>query len=138
VLEAVAVGVVAGLAAGMLGVGGGALIVPGLVVFLGLSQVEAEATSLLAIVPTALVGAWRQHRYGNLRLHDGLGVGLLAVGGAVAGVVLANVLPVRALELAFAALLVIVAARLARTAVRGEAARRSGAQFLRGWRTRRR
>jgi len=121
VVEAVAVGLVAGLAAGMLGVGGGALIVPGLVVFLGLDQVEAEATSLLAIVPTALVGAWRQHRYGNLRLHDGLRVGVLAVGGAVVGVVLANVLPVRALELAFAALLVVVAVRLARAAWRGEA-----------------
>lgn len=117
-LEAVGVGLVAGLAAGMLGVGGGALIVPGLVVFLGLSQVEAEATSLLAIVPTALVGAWRQHRYGNVRLHDGLRLGVLAVGGAIVGVVLANILPVRALEFAFAALLVIVAARLARDALR--------------------
>ncbi len=116
--EAVGVGLVAGLAAGMLGVGGGALIVPGLVVFLGLSQVEAEATSLLAIVPTALVGAWRQHRYGNVRLHDGLRLGVLAVSGAIVGVVLANILPVRALELAFAALLVVVAARLARDALR--------------------
>ena len=111
-------GLVAGLAAGMLGVGGGALIVPGLVVFLGLGQVEAEATSLLAIVPTALVGAWRQHRYGNVRLRDGLHLGVLAVGGAIVGVVLANILPVRALELAFAALLVVVAVRLAREAVR--------------------
>ncbi|HEV2769647.1 MAG TPA: sulfite exporter TauE/SafE family protein [Solirubrobacteraceae bacterium] len=120
-LEAVALGLVAGLAAGMLGIGGGALIVPGLVVFLGLGQVEAEATSLLAIVPTALVGAWRQRRYGNLRLRDGLRLGVLAVAGAIAGAVLANVLPVRALELAFAALLVVVAVRLARTALRGEA-----------------
>lgn len=117
-LEAVALGLVAGLAAGMLGIGGGALIVPGLVVFLGLGQVEAEATSLLAIVPTALVGAWRQRRYGNLRLHDGVRLGVLAVAGAIAGAVLANILPVRALELAFAALLVVVALRLARTALR--------------------
>lgn len=111
-------GLVAGLAAGMLGVGGGALIVPGLVLFLGLSQVEAEATSLLAIVPTALVGAWRQHRYGNVRLRDGLRLGVLAVSGAIVGVVLANILPVRALELAFAALLVVVAVKLARDALR--------------------
>ena len=120
IAEAIAVGLLAGLASGLLGVGGGAIIVPGLVIFLGLGQIEAEATSLLAIVPTALVGAWRQRRYGNLRLGEGVRLGLLAVIGAVAGAVLANVLPVRALELAFAGLLVVVAVRLARDVLRAE------------------
>jgi uncharacterized membrane protein YfcA len=118
IAEAIAVGLLAGVASGLLGVGGGAIIVPGLVIFLGLGQLEAEATSLLAIVPTALVGTWRQRRYGNVRLGEGARLGLLAVVGAVAGAVLANVLPVRAIELAFAVLLVVVAVRLARDALR--------------------
>lgn len=118
IAEAIAVGLLAGVASGLLGIGGGAIIVPGLVIFLGLGQIEAEATSLLAIVPTALVGAWRQRRYGNVRLREGARLGLLAVAGAAAGAVLANVLPVRAIELAFAALLVVVAVRLARDALR--------------------
>ena len=120
IAEAIAVGLLAGVASGLLGIGGGAIIVPGLVIFLGLGQIEAEATSLLAIVPTALVGAWRQRRYGNARVGEGARLGLLAVAGAVAGAVLANVLPVRALELAFAGLLVVVAVRLARDALRPE------------------
>lgn len=118
IAEAIVVGLLAGIASGMLGVGGGVIIVPGLVIFLGLGQIEAEATSLLAIVPTALVGAWRQRSYGNLRLGDGVRLGLLAVAGAVVGAVLANVLPVRTIEIAFAALLVVIAVRLARDAVR--------------------
>jgi len=118
IVETIAVGLLAGVASGLLGVGGGAIIVPGLVIFLGLGQIEAEATSLLAIVPIALVGAWRQRRYGNVRLGEGARLGLLAVTGAVAGAVLANVLPVRAIELAFAALLVAVALQLVRGALR--------------------
>ena len=113
-IEAVAIGLAAGVVAGMFGVGGGTLFVPALVIFLGLDLVEAEATSLLAIVPVALVGAWRQHRYGNLRVRDGATVGALAAGGVVLGVVLANVLPERALEIAFAALLLAVAAQMVR------------------------
>jgi uncharacterized membrane protein YfcA len=117
IVEAIAVGLLAGVASGLLGVGGGAIIVPGLVIFLGLGQIEAEATSLLAIVPIALVGAWRQRSYGNVRLGEGARLGLLAVTGAVAGAVLANVLPVRAIELAFAALLAVVALQLVRGAL---------------------
>ena len=113
-LAALAIGFAAGVVAGMLGVGGGILFVPGLVLAFGLGQVEAEATSLAAIVPVALVGAWRQHGYGNLRLRDGLLMGVLASGGAVLGVVLVNTVPERATELAFAALLVFVAAQLVR------------------------
>jgi hypothetical protein len=114
VIGAVLIGVLAGVAAGLLGIGGGALFVPALVLFLGLSQVDAEATSLLAIVPVALVGAWRQHGYGNVRVRDGVLVGALAGPTAVGGVALVNVVPERAVELAFAALLVFVAVRLAR------------------------
>ena len=115
---ALAVGLAAGVVAGMLGIGGGVLFVPGLAIFLGLSHLEAEATSLLAMIPVALVGAWRQHRYGNLRLREGVLLGALAAGGAAAGVVIANAVPERALELAFAAFMVVVAVQLVRRATR--------------------
>ena len=122
VTAAIAVGVAAGLVAGMLGVGGGVIFVPGLVLFLGLSQLEAQATSLLAIIPVALVGAWRQHGYGNLRVGDAVALGLLASAGALLGVVVANSVPERALEVGFAVLLVYVAFELARDALRAPAA----------------
>ena len=113
-IEAALIGVAAGVIAGLLGVGGGVIIVPGLVLFLSLSQIEAEATSLLAIVPTAIVGAWRQDRYGNVRRGDAVLLGVLSVGGSAAGVGAANVLPERALRLGFAALMVFVAVQLVR------------------------
>jgi uncharacterized membrane protein YfcA len=114
VIETAAVGVVAGLIAGLLGVGGGVLMVPALVVFLGLTQIEAEATSLLAIVPTALVGAWRQDRYDNVRWRDAAIVGGLSIAGGAAGVAGANALPERVLRLGFAAVMLVVAAQLVR------------------------
>jgi uncharacterized membrane protein YfcA len=117
VVEIVLIGVVAGILAGMLGIGGGALFVPALVAIVGLRQVDAEATSLLAIVPVALVGAARQHRYGNLRLQDGLIVGVLAIPGAIVGVALVNALPARAVEVAFALLQLFVATQLVRKAM---------------------
>ena len=101
-----------GAVGGLLGVGGGILFVPALAILLGNDQLEAEATSLLVIVPMAIVGTWRQHRHGNVDLREGATIGLLAVPGVVAGVVVANALPERALELGFAALCVIVAVRL--------------------------
>ena len=114
---AILIGIAAGMLSGLLGVGGGALFVPALVLLLGLDQVDAEATSLLAIVPVALVGAWRQHRYGNVRVRDGLVIGVLAIPGALVGVVLVNALPERAIEYAFAALLIWIAWTLGRGAL---------------------
>jgi uncharacterized membrane protein YfcA len=115
---AIAIGFLAGGVAGMFGVGGGVVFVPCLVLLLGLDQVDAEATSLLAIVPVAIVGAYRQGSYGNLRLRDGLIVGALAVPFAALGVVIVNAVPERAIELAFAALMVYVAIGLLRSDVR--------------------
>jgi uncharacterized membrane protein YfcA len=117
-IEALILGFCAGVVAGMLGVGGGILFVPGLVLFLDASQVRAEATSLLAIIPVALVGTWRQHGYGNVRVGDGLLMGVLAAAGAVGGVAIANAISQRALEIGFAALMLVVAAQLAGRAVR--------------------
>jgi len=117
VAGAIAVGLAAGMVAGMLGIGGGVLFVPGLVLFLGLSQLEAQATSLVAIIPVAVVGAFQQHRYGNLRLREGAMVGALAAAGALGGVAAANAVPERALELGFAALLLLTAAQLVRSSL---------------------
>jgi uncharacterized membrane protein YfcA len=102
-------GVAAGVISGLLGVGGGILFVPTLTLVLSLSQLRAEATSLLAIIPVALVGAARQWRYGNVELRDGLVLGALAAAGAVAGVATANVVPQHALKLAFAGLMLLIA-----------------------------
>jgi uncharacterized membrane protein YfcA len=111
VILAAVMGVAAGVISGLLGVGGGILFVPALTLALSLSQVRAEATSLLAIVPVALVGAVRQYRYGHVALRDGAIVGVLSALGVIAGVALANVLPERALRFGFAALLLAVAAQ---------------------------
>ena len=104
--------------AGLLGVGGGVLFVPGLVLFLGLDQHHAEATSLLAIVPVAIVGTIRQDRYGNVERADALLLGVLSLAGAAAGVALANTLTGTALRDAFAALMVLVALQLVHSTLR--------------------
>jgi uncharacterized membrane protein YfcA len=116
-IAAAAIGLAAGVVAGLLGVGGGVLFVPALVLALGLDQHHAEATSLLAIVPVALVGTYRHDRYGNVRRADALLLGLLSVIGAAGGVALANTLSGTALRDAFAGLMLIVAAQLVRGAL---------------------
>lgn len=113
-------GVVAGVVSGLIGVGGGILFVPVLVLVLHLSQVDGEATSLLAILPVALVGAWRQRRYGNVRLKEAMLIGVLATGGTFAGVALTHVLPERALKVGFALLTLVTAAQLVRRALSQE------------------
>jgi uncharacterized protein len=106
----------AGLAGGLLGVGGGVLFVPALVLFADQSQLSAEATSLVAIVLVSLVGTWRQREYGNVRLREGLLVGVLSPLGVLAGVVVANAVSERALELSFAAVQLMFAWQLAKKA----------------------
>jgi uncharacterized protein len=109
---AVVLGLGAGVLAGMFGVGGGILFVPTLIA-LGLDHHDAIGTSLLAIIPTTLVGTWRQARYGNLRLRAALILGLAAAAAAQGGVVLAESLSDATLRRLFAGLLVLVAAQIA-------------------------
>ena len=120
-LFAVLLAAAGGLAGGLVGVGGGILFVPALTIFLGLSQVEGESTSLLMIVVVALVGAYRQNAYGNLALRDAMMIGVLSPLGVLIGVFVANEVPSRALELSFAALVLFVAYGLARRALSPEA-----------------
>ena len=112
----VALGVAAGMAGGLVGVGGGVLFVPALVVFADQSQLGAEATSLVAIVLVSVVGTWRQRSYGNVRLREGLIIGLLSPLGVLLGVGLANAVPERALELSFAGVQLLFAWQLAKKA----------------------
>jgi uncharacterized membrane protein YfcA len=110
-LLAVALGFGAGLLAGTFGVGGGILFVPTLLA-LGLSQIEAEATSLLAIIPTVLAGVWRQQHYGNVNWRASAAIGLASIPGVIAGSYLAVWLSQDVLETLFAVLLIGVAAQL--------------------------
>jgi uncharacterized membrane protein YfcA len=126
IVAAILLGFAGGVVGGLLGVGGGVLFVPALAIFLDETQLGAEATSLLAIVPVAAAGAWRQHRYGNVRVRDGLLVGALSPLGVLAGVALANAVSERVLELSFSALIVLIAVRLAIRGLRPAEARPGG------------
>ena len=116
-VAAAALGFAGGTLGGLVGVGGGVVFVPTLAILLDQSQVHAEATSLFAIVFVALVGAWRQRSYGNVRLRDGAIVGVLSPLGVAAGVAIANAVSQRTLELLFAALALTIATQLLRRAL---------------------
>lgn len=111
-LQLAAVGTAAGLFSGLFGVGGGTVIVPLLILWLGYETREATGTSLAAIVVIAAVAAAIQAGYGNVRLLEGTLVGLPAVAGVLAGTALQQRVPVRVLSLLFAALLVAIAMTL--------------------------
>jgi uncharacterized membrane protein YfcA len=100
-LLAVGIGAVSGVASGLLGIGGGAIMVPAMVIALGLSQHLAQGTSLAVIIPTAITGGFTHYRMGNVSLST---VGWLSVGGvlgAVVGAFAALVAPDQALRLLF-------------------------------------
>jgi len=109
----VAIGLFAGVLAGLFGVGGGILFVPTLTLGLGLTQIHAEATSLLAIIPTVIAGTWRQQRYGNVRWRPAVIIGLVAIAGVEAGVAVAETLPEHVLRRLFGVLMIGVAAQVA-------------------------
>ena len=117
-LLAVALGFAAGMLAGLFGVGGGIVYVPTLLA-LGLGQLEAEATSLLAILPTVAAGAWQQRRYGNVRWRAALVLGLASIAGVALGSWAAISLPEDVLRRLFGAFTIAVAANLAWRAWRG-------------------
>ena len=107
-----AVGTAAGVFSGLFGVGGGTVIVPLLVLWLGYGERLATGTSLAAIVVIAVLAAGAQALYGNVDVLKGLLVGVPAVGGVIAGTALQQRLPQRAVSLLFAALLVVIAVEL--------------------------
>jgi uncharacterized membrane protein YfcA len=120
ILLAVLFGLAGGMLGGLVGVGGGILFVPALAIFLDKTQIEAEATSL-AIVIVAIAGTWRQHTYGNVRFGDAAVIGALSLVGVAVGVVVANEVSERTLEIGFAALALVIAAQLVIKASRSRA-----------------
>jgi len=118
ILLVILFGIAGGFVGGMVGVGGGILFVPALAIFLDQTQVEAEATSLLAIVIVAIAGAIRQRRYGNVRLGDAAVIGALSLAGVAIGVVVSNEVSQRTLEVGFAIVALGIAAQLVHRATR--------------------
>jgi uncharacterized membrane protein YfcA len=110
---AAALGFLAGVLAGLFGVGGGILFVPTLGLVLGLTQLHAEASSLLAILPTVAAGALRQRRYGNIRWRIAVAVGIASIAGVEAGVQIAHALSDLWLRRLFALLMIAVAVQVA-------------------------
>lgn len=113
-LIAAVLGLLGGVLAGLLGIGGGMIFVPALTLGVGLGQLEAEATSLAAIVPVVLLGSIQQARGGLVDWRTAAAIGLSSVGGVLVGAALAESLPEDVLERLFGLLLVVLALRMAR------------------------
>ena len=109
---AVLIGIVSGVLSGMLGVGGGVLMVPGMVLLLGMGQHVAEGTSLLVIIPTAVVGAATHWRHGYVLLVAAAILGGAGIAGAVIGSHIALAINASTLRVIFAAYLVISGVRM--------------------------
>ena len=109
---ALVLGFGAGVLSGLFGVGGGILFVPTLALVVGLGQLDAQATSLAAMIPVVAFGAWQQHRMGNVRWREGIAIGVASIAGVTGGAALATSLDEQLLRYLFAGLLVVVAAQL--------------------------
>lgn len=112
IVLALVLGFGAGSLSGLFGVGGGILFVPTLALVVGLTQIDAQATSLAAMIPVVVFGAWQQHRVGNVRWKVGIAVGLASIVGVIGGAALATSLDEDLLRKLFAAFLLFVAAQL--------------------------
>jgi len=117
-LIAVTLGLAGGVLAGLFGIGGGLLFVPALTIGLGLGQLDAEATSLAAMLPVVIVGAWRQSRAGLVAGRPAIAIGLSSVGGVLAGAAIAESVPEHLLARGFGVLLLVLAVRLLRLGLR--------------------
>ncbi len=111
-LKLAAIGTAAGVFSGLFGVGGGSVIVPLLVLWLGYGPREATGTSLAAIVFIAAFAAATQGAYGNVHVLDAVLIGVPAVGGVLIGTWLQQRMPTRSISLLFAAILVASAVEL--------------------------
>ena len=111
-LKLMAIGTLAGLFSGLFGVGGGTVVVPLLILWLGYEERSATATSLAAIIFIAAFGAAVQGLYGNVNVLDAVLIGVPAVGGVVIGTWLQQRLQTRSISLLFAAVLVASAIEL--------------------------
>jgi len=106
------IGTAAGAFSGLLGVGGGTVLVPLLVIWLGFGEREATGTSMMAIVVIAALAVSLQATYGNVDPPNAALVGVPALAGVVAGTAIQQRVPERAISLLFAALLIVIAIEL--------------------------
>lgn len=113
-------GVFAGAVSGLFGVGGGVLFVPTLTLIVGMSELHAQATSLLAIIPVAVLGVWRERATGRVDFRDVVVIGVASIGTAIIGSLLADVAPERILRIGFAVVLLWTAWRIFRGVRRGD------------------
>jgi uncharacterized protein len=111
-LRLAVIGTAAGFFSGLFGVGGGTIMVPLLILWLGYREREATGTSLMAIVLIAALGAGIQALYGNVHPLEALIVGAPAIAGVIAGTALQQRVPERAVAYGFSALLVASAVLL--------------------------
>jgi uncharacterized membrane protein YfcA len=111
-LKLAVIGTAAGVFSGLLGVGGGSVIVPLLIIWLGYGEREATGTSMMAIVVIAALAATLQALYGNVNPGNAALVGIPAIGGAIAGTAVQQRVPQRTISLLFAVLLVVIAVEL--------------------------
>ncbi len=116
-------GVVGGFVAAFAGVGGGIIFVPAFALVLGLTQVVAQATSLLAIVVVAILGTWQQRHTGDVRFRDAAIIGVGSLVTVVLAAMVADALPEPVLRSMFAVLMVAIAIRVWRGAERDARAR---------------
>ncbi|HEX7197208.1 MAG TPA: sulfite exporter TauE/SafE family protein [Candidatus Limnocylindria bacterium] len=112
ILALLAIGLTAGMLAGLLGVGGGIVMVPAMVLFIGFDQHVAQGTSLLVIIPAAALGSFTHHRHGRLALRDAAALAAGGVLGALLGSVIALSLDEELLQRLFAILILAVAFRM--------------------------
>ena len=115
ILALLAIGLTAGVLAGLLGIGGGLLMVPAMVLITGFDQHVAQGTSLLVIIPAAALGSFTHHRHGRLALRDAAALAVGGVLGALLGSVTALSLDDELLQRLFAVLIIVMAVRMLRT-----------------------
>jgi uncharacterized membrane protein YfcA len=112
ILELLAVGLAAGLLAGLFGIGGGVIMVPAMVLIMGFGQHVAQGTSLLVIIPAAAAGSFTHYRHGRLALRDAASLAVGGVLGAILGSVTALSLDDQLLRRLFALFILAVAGRM--------------------------
>ena len=106
------IGLAAGLLAGLLGVGGGILMVPAMVLLLGFDQHVAQGTSLLVIIPAAVTGSYTHYRNGHVVMREAMILAIGGIIGAAVGALFALSIPEDLLQRMFAGLLLVVGLRM--------------------------
>ena len=111
-LVASLIGVFSGITSGLFGVGGGIVMVPAMMFFLGMDVKKAIGTSLLVIIPTALSGSFKHYQLGNVDWRVALSLAPAAILGSYAGAWITASVSSSSLKRAFGGLLIFAGARL--------------------------